>query len=236
MSRFTHRSYQKELLDRDDIPVEDIRRNLEELDVINTRLGGHKLTLDALDFILKKLPAGKSWHIVEIGCGGGDNLAAILRWANQKKIPVQLTGIDSNSDCVAFSENQHSNIAFINNDYRKVMFPSKPDVIFSALFCHHFTDDELIQQLQWMHANSATGFFINDLHRHPLAFFSIKALTRFFSKSYLVKNDAPLSVLRGFKRKEWLDLFSNAGVQPTRLCWKWAFRWQIIVCKNHADS
>ena len=50
------------------------------------------------------------------------------------------------------------------------------------------------------------GFFINDLHRHPLAYHSIRILTSLFSKSYLVKNDAPLSVLRGFKKKELEDL------------------------------
>ena len=34
-----YRSNQKELLDRDDIPFEDIRRNMQELNVINALLG-----------------------------------------------------------------------------------------------------------------------------------------------------------------------------------------------------
>jgi len=39
------RSYQKELLDRDDLPFEAIRQNMEELNIINTKLGGHAITL-----------------------------------------------------------------------------------------------------------------------------------------------------------------------------------------------
>ncbi len=45
---FSRRSYQKELLDRDDIPFRDIERNMQELDVINTWLGGHEISLKGL--------------------------------------------------------------------------------------------------------------------------------------------------------------------------------------------
>ena len=82
-----------------------------------------------------------------------------------------------------------------------------------------------------MHQNAEKGFFIADLHRHPLAYYSIKWLTGLFSKSYLVKNDAPLSVLRGFSRKEWESLLTKAGIKNYSIRWKWAFRWLIIVEK-----
>jgi hypothetical protein len=82
---------------------------------------------------------------------------------------------------------------------------------------------------RWMHENSRSGFFINDLHRHPLAYHSIRLLTCFFSKSYLVKHDAPLSVLRGFKKKEMEELLNSAGIQHYKIQWKWAFRWLVIV-------
>jgi hypothetical protein len=72
------------------------------------------------------------------------------------------------------------------------------------------------------------GFFVNDLHRHPFAYYSIKWLTKFFSKSYLVKNDAPLSVLRGFKRKELEVLSHQSSVEKISINWKWAFRWLLV--------
>jgi hypothetical protein len=121
------------------------------------------------------------------------------------------------------------------SDYRLVDFAAeKPGIIFSALFCHHFTDEELVIMLKWLRSNSTVGFFINDLHRHPLAYYSIKILTRLFSRSYLVKNDAPLSVLRGFTKKEWKRLLDNAEIMHYTIKWRWAFRWLITV-KHDAE-
>lgn len=82
-----------------------------------------------------------------------------------------------------------------------------------------------------MQENSTTGFFINDLQRHPLAYYSIKWITSLFSKSYLVKNDAPLSVARGFTKKEWIEIFRSAGISNFSIKWKWAFRY-LITCRH----
>jgi hypothetical protein len=87
--------------------------------------------------------------------------------------------------------------------------------------------------LRWLETNAAVGFFINDLHRNPFAYYSISWLTKIFSKSYLVKNDAPLSVLRGFKRKEWKSLLAKSEIWNYSLQWKWAFRWLIIVTNKN---
>jgi 2-polyprenyl-3-methyl-5-hydroxy-6-metoxy-1,4-benzoquinol methylase len=228
---FKNRSYQAELLDADNIPFDDIKRNMQELDFINTKLGGHGISINGLQAL-----AGKKTklHICEIGCGGGDNLLALLRYCTKKNINFRFTGIDIKQSCIDFAKTRtalqpHTN--WVVSDYSKVHFDAKPDIIFSSLFCHHFTNEQLVTQLQWMEANCSTGFFINDLQRHWLAYYSIKILTRFFSKSYLVKNDAPLSVARGFKKREWLDIFKKAGIENYELQWKWAFRF-LIVCSN----
>ncbi|MEO6547187.1 MAG: hypothetical protein ABIN94_04285, partial [Ferruginibacter sp.] len=81
----------------------------------------------------------------------------------------------------------------------------------------------------WMKENSILGFFINDLHRNPLAYYSIKIITGIFSKSYLVKNDAAVSVKRGFIKKEWQMLINKAGVGNCSIQWRWAFR-HLIIC------
>jgi 2-polyprenyl-3-methyl-5-hydroxy-6-metoxy-1,4-benzoquinol methylase len=229
--KFHNRSYQPELLDGHDIPFADIRKNMQELDFINTWLGGHAITLAGM-----KALAGNSKQLIicEIGCGGGDNLAAIGRWAARKKTAISYIGIDINPACIAVAKERlpATHTQLITADYRDVQFEQLPDIIFSSLFCHHFTNEELVKQLQWMQRQSRVGFFINDLHRHPAAYYSIKWLTAAFSGSYLVKNDAPLSVLRGFSRREWIDLLEKAGIVNFSLHWKWAFRW--LITAKHA--
>jgi SAM-dependent methyltransferase len=232
MPDFSKRSYQQELLDRDDIPFADIKKNMQELDFINTHLGGHKITLSGFKSLLKKQPALKlkMISVLEIGCGGGDNLRVIKKFCEQNKIQVRLTGVDINPHCIEFARSRAENngIEFIASDYKLVELEQKPGIVFSSLFCHHFNDEELKQIFNWMKENSSIGFFINDLHRHRLAYYSIKWLTKLFSKSYLVKNDAPLSVMRGFKKAELKNLFEQVSLDHAMLKWKWAFRWLLI--------
>jgi 2-polyprenyl-3-methyl-5-hydroxy-6-metoxy-1,4-benzoquinol methylase len=234
MPDFSQRSYQKELLDGDDIPFEDIKRNMQELEFINKYLGGHKITIDGLKYLLQNnnqtTRQSNQLTITEIGCGGGDNLKAIHHWCQKKNINVKFIGIDINKDCIAYAKENCKglNTEFIVSDYKEVKFEQNPGIIFSSLFCHHFTNEQLVEQLKWMKENTTTGFFINDLHRHPLAYYSIKVLTHLFSKSYLVKNDAPFSVMRGFKRTEIISLINLSTCKPINIKWKWAFRWLII--------
>ncbi len=222
--KLANRSYKKELLDQDDIPFEDIKQNLKELNIINTLLGGHSITLTGIKELLPN--TNKEIHIVEIGCGGGDNLAYLQKNLNGN---FKFTGIDMKDTCIAFANENYPTINFIESDYSKANFDSKPDIIFSSLFCHHFTDSDLEKQFQWMQLNSHIGFVINDLQRNWLAYYSIKLLTKFFSKSYLVKNDAPLSVARGFHKNELSLLLTKVGIEQSSIKWKWAFRFLVVV-------
>lgn len=218
-----NRSYQTELLDQENIPQLDLYQNLRELAFINTYLGGHKTILKGIE----QFETDQELSILEIGSGGGDNLAAI-----QKKYPhFILSGLDIKPDCIAFAQSHHKNILWIPQKFQDYLPINKPDVIFNSLFCHHFNDQQLVELLQWMHQNCQKGFVIGDLHRHWLAYWSIKWLTKLFSKSYLVKNDAPLSVKRAFTRKELQQLLQQAGIEQYSIDWKWAFRFLIVVKK-----
>jgi 2-polyprenyl-3-methyl-5-hydroxy-6-metoxy-1,4-benzoquinol methylase len=228
MIDYSHRSYGKELLDGKNIPFEDIAENMRELEFINSYLGGHSITIEGF----KKLAGNKKKiSVCEIGCGGGDNLNVLGHFCRKNNIEAQFTGVDINADCIAFAKTKPgiNNVQFIVSDYKLVNFYNKPDIIFSSLFCHHFTDDELVEMLQWMKYHAKTGFFINDLHRNPLAYNFIKYSAKLFSKSYLLKNDAPLSVLRGFRKNEWQKIFVNAKISDYAIQWKWAFRYLITV-------
>jgi 2-polyprenyl-3-methyl-5-hydroxy-6-metoxy-1,4-benzoquinol methylase len=230
MSIFAQRSTQKELIDEPGIPFSDWEVCLKELNIVNTYLGGHKITIEGVNSLLDKQINKSQIVISEIGCGGGDNLKALHKRFSDK-FPIKFIGIDINKACTEFAKNNCSslNADFICSDYRDVQFIEKSDIIFNSLFCHHFSDRQLVEMLQWMKQNSTKGFFINDLQRHPVAYHSIKTLTRLFSGSYLVKNDGPISVLRGFHRAEWQQLMTEAGISHYSIHWRWAFRYLVIV-------
>jgi SAM-dependent methyltransferase len=227
-SYFSRRRHRPELLDRPNIPAADIARNLEELMLINRLLGGHRVTMNGFSALAG---SRKKISVAELGCGGGDNLLAIQELAGKQGIDLQCTGIDLNADCIRFAQAAAWKKApeWKTCDYRLAEFRTRPDILFASLFCHHFPDDELVGLFRWMQQQAGLGFFVNDLHRHPVAYYAIRVLTALFSRSYLVKHDAPRSVLNGFKRKELQAILEKAGITRYRIQWQWAFRWLIIV-------
>ena len=230
LTKFTNRSYKLELLDAPNIPKELLFKNLRELDVVNRLLGGHAITLSGI----KKLVIDKKkiYRIIDIGCGGGDAMKQIAKWAKTNKFKVELIGIDMNTDSIQFMKEEckeFSNITGIVSDYREYLKSNtNVDIVHCSLFCHHLKDDELLELFQYMNQYAKVGFIINDLQRHWFAYYSIKFLTRLLNGSTLVKNDAPLSVLRGFRKEELNVLLEKVGVNDFSIKWKWAFRYLII--------
>ena len=226
---FKERSNKKELLDDPHVPAEHLRRNLHELHVINSWLGGYQTTIGALK---KVLSPKKPSVVVDLGSGGGDTALRLRNWSISRNYCMQIRGIDINTTCVDYSIARCEGIPgiqFICDDYRNVKTHVPDiDVLHASLFCHHLSNEEIVDLLRFARENRI-ALVINDLERNALAYYGIRLLTRLFSRSHLVKNDAPLSVLRGFKKSEWRGFLRDAGIEKYSISRKWAFRHQVIV-------
>lgn len=233
---FKSRSETPELMDDLQLAGDDLRRNLDELETINTWLGGYHVVLNALDDLLPQLKkAANPLTLADVGCGGGDMLRAIARWAEKRQLPLELTGVDANQFMLDYAAPKCRPFPQIrlqqHNIYSAAFQQQQFDLITCSLFCHHFADAELIKLFTQLYRQANVAVIINDLHRHPLAYYSIMGLTRVFSNSYLVKHDAPLSVLRAFRKKELEALLAAAGITRYKLKWVWAFRWQLVLLR-----
>ncbi|OON67827.1 methyltransferase domain-containing protein [Hymenobacter sp. CRA2] len=233
MPNFASRSAEAELMDDLTLASEALRQNLDELEVINTRLGGYGVITHALAGLQPQFAPERPVQIVDVGSGGGDTLRHVARWARSRGLPVALIGVDANAFMVEYAAGRSAQYPEIHYVQQNIFAPDfaalRPDIIMCSLFCHHFDDEQLTQMLRQWQQQARVAVVINDLHRHPLAYHSIRWLTRLLGGSYLVQNDAPLSVLRGFQRHDWQRLLSRAGVQNYQLRWRWAFRWQLIL-------
>lgn len=232
MKVFKHRHDGPELMDGPALPEQDLFINYKELHLVNRWLGGYRITLKGVSSFTKK---GNSLSVLDVGCGGGDMLKVIADWGRKKGIPLQLTGIDLSVSAITYAKQncwEYPEIAWLQEDvFTHLKQGHHYDVIMNTLFMHHFTDEQIVLLLSLMKSNGRQGFIVNDLHRHPFAFFSIKWITQLFSSSYLVKHDAPLSVLRSFRLAEWWEFLSKALVPNAAISWEWAFRYLIVYKK-----
>lgn len=233
-SRFSYRSDQIEIMDNLEAGGEVLNQTLKELEVINRLLGGNAVTLGGIQQLLKNEKGNiHEITIADIGCGGGDILMEIAAWGKKKAIPLKLIGIDANPHVIEFAKSRcskYSNITFLAQNINSPEFLHNSfDIVTATLFTHHFPNQQLAELFQSLHRQARLGVVINDLHRHWFAYHSIKILTHLFSKSAMVRFDAPVSVLRAFSRSDLISILQSAGLKSYFLKWKWAFRWQLII-------
>jgi 2-polyprenyl-3-methyl-5-hydroxy-6-metoxy-1,4-benzoquinol methylase len=232
---FANRSAAVEIMDDLNCHGEVVDQTLRELEFINKWLGGNAVTLDAVDQLTKKI-GNRTISIADLGCGSGDMLRLLSKWASKKQIKVQLTGIDANPHIIDFAQRRcadHPEITFEAVDIFAPEFKTRTfDIVVGTLFYHHFDSQKLTDFFSDLKQQTRIGIVINDIHRHWLAYYSIKFLTAIFSRSAMVKFDAPLSVLRAFKKKELENILEKSGMSEHTLNWKWAFRWQVIWRKS----
>jgi ubiquinone/menaquinone biosynthesis C-methylase UbiE len=232
MSKFSQRSEEKELMDDLECSGEELVQTLKELKTINRWLGGNHVTTSGIAKFFDSNPKDK-YLIADIGCGGGDMIRVMHDWAINQPSQVNFIGIDANPNIINEAKSRLfdlKNVTLsVQNVFSDEFLNQKVDITACSLFTHHFTDSELVDLINALKVKSKIGLVINDLHRHPFAYYSIKYLTAIFSKSPMVQNDAAVSVLRAFSRNDWERILRQAGINDFELTWHWAFRWQVLI-------
>ena len=223
------RSEEIEIMDDLDISGEVVDQTLRELNTINKYLGGNQISINAFR---KVVTDSKNISVMDLGCGGGDIMVEMAKWSRRKNIATEFLGIDANPNIVTYAEKNTSDFPEIKyqsiNIFSQEFQDMSSDIIHCCLFLHHFKESELIALFKQFKSQAKVAIIVNDLHRHPLAYWSIKMLTKLFSKSTMVQNDAAVSVARGFKRMELEKILAQAGIEKYKLTWKWAFRWKLV--------
>jgi len=229
MPDFSRRSSEEEMMDDFSLGHEIIDPIMDELEVVNKLLGGYNVFFDAF----QKIGLKDEMIISDWGCGGGDSLRVIAKWARKRNLKIRFVGVDATESAIEYAREKSKDFPEISYILADVMsdqlYPDQFDIVISSLFTHHFTDPNWINLIQKMAVCASTYVVINDLHRHWFAYHSIGIITSLFSRSEMVKHDSKLSVLRSFKRAEIDQMLKKGGFKNYTIKWMWAFRWQVCI-------
>jgi ubiquinone/menaquinone biosynthesis C-methylase UbiE len=224
---FLKRSIKKEMMDDFSITDGRIDGALTELKLINMFLGGVSVSKKGFGKFYVSGNSNLNFRILDAGSGSSEILLKI----RERFKEVSICSLDKNKQVCHYSKTKNS-LNIICGDifflpFKKGYF----DIVHASLILHHFSIDELKEILGNLMPLVKKGIVINELRRNIFAFIGIKILTLFLSKSELVKNDAPLSVKKGFIKKELKDILRALPAAGYSIKRKWAFRWLVLVFK-----
>jgi ubiquinone/menaquinone biosynthesis C-methylase UbiE len=212
---FARRANEEEIMDDLNQPEHDFAAAYRELEIINRWLGGVRA-------IERFLPSGSNLLILDVAAGACDVSEALLR-NRQGRIVV----MDLNARGLKLARKSLPMVG----DALDLPFEDETfDVVMASLFFHHLSNDSCVRALAQMWRVAKRRVLVNDLHRHAVAYSSIRALAAMFSKSRMVRHDGPLSVRRAFRSRELLDIAKRAGV-PARIHRSFPYRLVLVAEK-----
>ena len=217
-------------MDTHDVSPADFAACLADLNTVNTLTLARPPTVTFMRQVARGLPPGAALRVLDVGYGEGDMLRRIHRWGARRGLRLQLSGVDMNERSKLAAEAATPpgmGIEYRTGDLFDLQ-PGAYDVVLSSLLTHHLDDDGVVRFLQWMEANARRGWFVNDLHRHPVAYHGFRALSAAAGWHRFVRHDGPLSVARSFTRGDWRELLRRAGLQDVaRVRWHVPFRYCV---------
>ncbi|EHJ59249.1 methyltransferase domain-containing protein [Novosphingobium pentaromativorans] len=172
----------------------------------------------ALAFLRKATKDAASFTLLDVGFGHGDLLRAIARWAQKQGIEARLVGVDINPGSEAIARS--ATPADLDIDFRTGDYADQPesfDYIVSSQVTHHMSEAQLTAFLHHMNSRARCGWLINDLHRHRFAYYGFPWLARAMGVHRIVREDGQLSIARSFRKKDWLEILSDAGIAAERI-------------------
>lgn len=215
IANFRTRSTEAELIDGSDYGVDEYLDNLADLRRVNRLLGGRSaLTRYLFPMILE---LGKSEvSLLDVGTGSADIPAEIVKWARARGIRVHFVVLDINELAAREARRltmQYPEISVVRADALRLPFAAGGfDFVLASLFLHHFETPSASGLIKSFARVAGSAFIINDLRRHPVAYYTIRLLTRIFTRNRLVRNDSAVSVLRGFTDPDIAEISRRSGI------------------------
>lgn len=227
----SRRSAEIEWLDGADLQPAELASVLRDLARFNGAMLGHRPVLAWLARAVRQARQGEPLTLIDVGCGYGDLLRAIRRWADRRDVPLRLIGLDLSRETIRIAKaatGVADDIDYRVADIFEFRLEAPIDLVVSSLFTHHLSDAMIVTFLRWMEATACRGWFVYDLQRHVAPYYFIGLAGRLMRLHPVVVHDGRISVKRSLTRAEWHACFAEAALAPNAVDLRWfLFRFAI---------
>jgi SAM-dependent methyltransferase len=215
---FAARSTQAELIDGADYTPAEFDDSLADLRRVNHYLGGKRALARRLFPLIEAVAAREPVvRLLDVGTGSADLPAFIADWARAAGIRLEVAVLDYNllaAQRARAETRKYPEIVTVQADATRLPFAERSfHFVTASLFLHHFETPQAARLLAGFARTASMALVINDLRRHPVAYYAIKALTHLLTRNRLVRHDAAVSVLRGFAEEDIVELGALSKVR-----------------------
>ncbi len=232
MMDMTRRATMDEAMDDPTLNSNDLRAVFEDLNRTNVLLGGQRISLKAVDDLIRTYPR-EIYSMVDMGCGDGDLLRRIARKYRKKGVKVRLLGIDNSENALAIAREKSGNFPEIHYQNTSLtalgQMESSHDILLCTLTLHHFSDHQIPLLLRHFTQIARIGVVINDLQRNNWAYYLFRAFSLIFIKTKIAKQDGLISIRRGFRKNELWELSKGLPGHRHTILWRWIFRYLWVI-------
>lgn len=225
------RIYEEEMLDAGEGTDKDVAHSLSDLRRINRFLGGRKVILRALAHCLDGA-SSKEVTLLDVGTGSADIPMAVADDCRGRGLESFIAAVDISERNLRVSRarlNVSSDIHLVQADSLKLPFADNSfDFVTASLFLHHFRDEDVVRLLADFGRIAKRAVIVNDLVRNLVPYYFTRISGPLLAWSFLTRNDAPVSVLRGFTPGEMKDLARRAGLSKIETKRSFPYRLSLV--------
>ena len=139
-------------MDVETLAPESAATILKTLETINQWVGGVRATLWHVKRVARRWSPGQRIRMIDWGTGGADIPRAIIDWARPRGFHVDITGVDRNTEVLAYAKKAcaaYPEITLFQEDLNALLPFHEPfDYAISSLCLHHLTDPEIVDLLK----------------------------------------------------------------------------------------
>jgi len=200
MWRMGRRRIEHELLDESS--PEAARPSLADLVRLNQQFGGHAL----IRKLLAQLAGpDTAFTLLDVGAASGDS----ARYIRSLYPQATVISLDRNPVNASLAPQPKVLADAFHLPFRRRSF----DFVFSSLFLHHFTDEQVVNLLREFSGLARKAVLVSDLERHVIPYWFLPATAPIFRWNWITQHDGAISVRAAFTPQELEGLAKRAGLR-----------------------
>jgi 2-polyprenyl-3-methyl-5-hydroxy-6-metoxy-1,4-benzoquinol methylase len=220
-----------EIMDQPDCDPVQLYRTLSQFRWVNLAVSRYRYCLKQWVVADMLRDRSRRYHLVDLGAGGCDISAWLLRYCQRQGLRLRVTAVDADERTVTWAQARYSTLPNLNvvcGDAFEICALGGVDYVFANHFLHHLSKPEIVRLFNVIVAVAGRGFVVCDLRRSWFSYLGFSLFAKALLRNSFAFEDGQISIRKGFIRGE-LQRLIDASDMKGRCCISQLFPGRLVV-------